>query len=130
VCGGQTYSDKQHVFATLDRIHAKRPIELVIENGDAGVATFGWEWAIQRNVPVQTFHMGRHPEHPSAAEQDYEAVISSTKPNGCVAFPGGTMTNRLIQAVMQADLVIMQIKPLNTSLENEPRTPAGSTISG
>jgi hypothetical protein len=113
VFGGRQYTDKAHVFATLDRIHAKKTINLVIENGDSGVAGFAWEWAVQRHVQTCTINANQERNAADLAEQQCSEMVLEGRPTGCVVFPGGKKTASMAKVAIERNLVIMEVKPTN-----------------
>jgi hypothetical protein len=87
VCGGRNYADRDHVFAVLDDIHAKRIIALIIEGDATGADRLAREWAQERGVPYRTekpnwIQLGRR------AGPDRNAMMLALDPDGVVAFQG------------------------------------------
>lgn len=64
VCGSPDFHDHKFVFATLDRIHAHRPIDTVIRGDRDGVDFWAGEWARAREIFTvrQDVHQEAHPE--------------------------------------------------------------------
>ena len=72
VCGGRDYTDRDAVFAALDKAHAKRPFCLVV-HGASGAGLLSGVWAYERGVMAG------------------EAICGdpmATEPDGVIAFPG------------------------------------------
>lgn len=55
VCGGREYSDLDRLESTLDAVHRKHSIEVVIHGAAAGADTLAGLWAISRGVPIRVF---------------------------------------------------------------------------
>lgn len=51
VCGGKNYDDLTTVFATLDAVHAGRPISMRIEGGAEGADYPAARWSAVREIP-------------------------------------------------------------------------------
>lgn len=56
VCGGRGYSDRDRLERTLDAVHRKHSIEVVIHGGAAGADTLCSEWASSRGVPSRVIY--------------------------------------------------------------------------
>jgi hypothetical protein len=107
VCGGRNYADREHVFAVLDDIHAKRTIALIIEGDAAGADRLAREWAQERGVPFQTekpdwIQLGRR-GGPARNER-----MLSLDPDGVVAFPGGRGTADMIRQAEELGYPVMR----------------------
>lgn len=51
VCGGRDYQDKDKVFRTLDRVNAKRRIDVLVQGEcPTGADLFAKQWAKERGV--------------------------------------------------------------------------------
>jgi hypothetical protein len=109
VCGGRDFTDRAHVWATLDRVNAKRPVGLVIHGAARGADTLGAEWAVERNVEVWAF--------PARWEQDgrraagpkrNQRMLDVGQPQGVVAFAGGSGTADMIRRAEAAGLPVMR----------------------
>jgi hypothetical protein len=108
VCGGRTYSDRDHVFAVLDDIHAKRTIALIIEGDAPGVDRLAREWAQSRRVAFQTekpdwIQLGR------SAGPRRNKMMLSLNPDGVVAFPGGRGTADMIRQAEELGYPVMRV---------------------
>lgn len=95
-CGGRDYSDRDFVFLSLDRVHAKRGISCLIHGGARGADTLAGEWARDRGVLAQVFpitpeewrRLGR-----IAGPMRNDRMLREGKPDGVVVFPGGSGTD-------------------------------------
>ena len=54
-CGGRDYSDAARVNATLDAIHAKTPVTLLINGGARGADYLAHMWATTRAIDTRIF---------------------------------------------------------------------------
>ena len=101
VTGGRNYADHRHVWDALDRLHAKSAIRLIVHGAASGADTLAAEWAAARGVEAQAFpvtrgdwdRLGR-----GAGPERNRRMLAWSKPDGLVAFPGGTGTRDCIAA--------------------------------
>lgn len=137
VCGGRHFSDGAFLFDTLDELHAKTPIALVVEGGQrtyprrggrvagpvGGADFFAHEWAMARHVDVKTvFASWRDLSHPDARlKRDgrgklYDAnagprrnlKMLEFRPDAVVAFEGGHGTGDMITKARAAGVRVIE----------------------
>jgi predicted Rossmann-fold nucleotide-binding protein len=96
VCGGRDYKNVSAVRHALTALHAKNPITLIIEGGAPGADRLAREWAEANNVPVQTFEADWKRFGRRAGPLRNKRMLDEGKPDGVVAFPGGTGTANMI----------------------------------
>ena len=94
VAGGRAYRDAPQMARALDRLHAAKPITLLIHGAAPGADSLAGQWAQQRGVPVKTYPPSRKLDGPG---RDWKfrrntRMLLSSKPNLVVAFPGGPGT--------------------------------------
>lgn len=94
VCGGRTYSDKEHLFKVLDALHAESPITTIVTGLGRGADTLGREWASARSIAFVGYPAKC--EHGKAAGiiRNNE-MLKESKPDLVVAFPGGRGTEHM-----------------------------------
>lgn len=120
VCGGRDYRDRDHVFRTLDALHARHVISLVIHGAcgwDAddertftrpirGADGLADAWAQSRGVRVE-----RVPAHwttlGGVAGPRRNGVMVTMKPNMVVVFPGDRGTRNARSQAERAGLTIV-----------------------
>lgn len=107
VCGGRDYTDYEKVYETLDELHAKKPISLVIEGGANGADSLGRAWAITRNVPRLTMKADWKAHGPAAGPIRNGEMLKHS-PDMVVAFPGGKGTADMIWQARRADVRILR----------------------
>lgn len=115
VCGGRDYSDRAHVFATLDRLHAEVPIALVIEGGAHGADALAKAWAYDRRVYCHTFPADwtAHGKRAGAIRNAQMLRSLLAKPEhgytiAVVAFPGGRGTADMVRRARAAGVEVLQ----------------------
>lgn len=107
VCGGRNYSDANRVFVELDRIHAERPIDLVIHGGASGADLLGWSWAIAKNIPAREYPAD-WVKHPKVGGFIRNQQMADAKPDVCIAFPGGNGTADMVARARKAGIELIE----------------------
>lgn len=108
VCGGRDYHDKDRLFAVLDELHAKTPIEVVVHGNAAGVDRLSGVWAHLRNVrcwPVaaEWSRFGK-----SAGPRRNQKMLG-LRPAMVVTFPGGAGTADMVKRARKAGVRVMAV---------------------
>jgi len=133
VCGGRTVKDREAVFRNLDRIHAERPITLVIEGGQrswkygkivGGVDWFAHEWAVTRGIPVITeaakwddmtppvqvgFRNDGTRYNRLAGPRRNAVMADEHKPDIVIAFPGASGTANMIFEAKLRGIEVLEV---------------------
>ena len=121
VCGGRKYADRNHVYQTLDRIHATRVISELIQGDATGADRLAKEWAIDRGVDridcpapwdeldlpgalIKTNSRGK--KYVSNAGPIRNRRMLELKPDGVVAFPGTAGTDDMCKAAQEAGVPV------------------------
>jgi hypothetical protein len=112
VFGGRDYSDEAKVFAVLDKVHAKRPVTMLIEGGADGADWLGGQWAKSREVPRLIVYARWKTEGRSAGPKRNARMIEH-KPDGAVQFPGGVGTADMRRRCDEAGIRVLEIDPTN-----------------
>lgn len=108
VCGGRAYADRNHVYATLDAIHAKTPITHLIHGGARGADSHGREWAFERNVPMTAFMAEWKHKGKAAGPIRNRRMLETGKPDLVVAFPGGRGTADMCRQARVAGVEVIE----------------------
>lgn len=108
VCGGRDYRDRNAVFNALDRLHAKRGIELVIHGGARGADCLAQQWADERGIPCRTYQAMWNLHGRSAGPRRNQQMIDDGTPDGVVAFPGGVGTRDMVERARRAGLTVWE----------------------
>lgn len=95
VCGSRGYKNQQRAFAVLDDLHAREPIELIIEGGAEGADRIGRYWALAQGIPCMTIHAPWDTLGPAAGPVRNEWMIRYGQPDRVLAFPGGRGTDSM-----------------------------------
>lgn len=100
VCGGRDYADDFKVMETLDRVLAKYGDDLVIITGAAtGADTLAEQWAKMREVEYMGFPAKWELLDKAAGRERNARMRDKSKPDACIAFPGGRGTNMMCELI-------------------------------
>ena len=119
VCGGRDYDNRDHVFTTLDRVHAKRPVSVLIHGKARGADTLAAEWADERGLEVWAFPADWKRDGNAAGPLRNQRMLDLAQPHGVVAFPGGVGTADMVRRAEAAGAVVMRVKPVPTISDAE-----------
>ena len=108
VCGGRDYADAETVFSALDALHAKTPIECLIEGGAKGADALARAWAQQRGVRVQTFPADWKRHGRSAGPKRNQQMIE-VRPDMVMAFPGGRGTADMVRRARAVGVAVVEM---------------------
>lgn len=111
VCGGRNYSNTQHVYATLDMLHAQHRISVIIEGGATGADTRANKWANERGLACESYHADWINNGMAAGPIRNQRMIDEGKPDLCVAFPGGRGTADMVSRAKRAGVRVIEVEP-------------------
>lgn len=131
VYGGRKFNDRSAVFNSLDALHKKRPIGLIVHGACSNrrdkvtgkliwsADMLGQEWAIFREIPYcgwpakwKTGRLGRGEGH--ARNQ---LMLDKTRPSLGVEFPGNEGTQDMRARLKKAGLCIAEFVFMDIDLE-------------
>jgi hypothetical protein len=102
VCGGRDYGGSVEVFAALDRLHALRPIALVIHGDATGADEWAAWWADSRGVEERPYPAEWHLHGRGAGPRRNQHMLADGRPDVVVAFPGGRGTADMVARAQAA----------------------------
>ncbi|MBQ8103825.1 MAG: DUF2493 domain-containing protein [Afipia sp.] len=111
VCGGRHFEDAEMVHHELTALHWRKPISVVVHGSIAGVGIIAEAWArrhgiaVVRDPPNWEFY-GRKAE---GLRSDF--MLTDSRPDFVVAFPGGRHTADLVQRAINVGLAVLAIPP-------------------
>ena len=123
VCGGRDYLDGPHIHATLDRVHAKHGITLLIEGGASGADVRARAWAIARKIPFVTEAVTDDDWElygPAAGPMRNKRMIVAHRPEAVVAFPGGKGTRDMCAQAKAARIPVWNVPPSPNPVQRAP----------
>ena len=114
VTGGRDYDDREHVFATLDEVHARRPITLIRHgactrkgsNELSGADGLAEEWAKARKVSTLHYPADWRRLGPAAGPIRNQKMVAAGA-DLAVAFRGRTGTADCVRRCAHADIPVI-----------------------
>jgi len=120
VCGGRDYADRRLLFATLDSIHERTPISLIISgacsdpdhDGDMrGADWIGIQWAVSRQVDFAGCPARwRVDGYPQAGPKRNQRMLDDHSPDIVVAASGGSGTSDMVRRARKAGVEVVEVK--------------------
>ena len=109
VTGGQHYDETAHIRATLDRIHAKRPITVLIHGNAGMVDREAASWAEAHEIEGRGYPANHAKSGRKAIGIRDAAMFTDGQPDGVAAFHGASVA--ILGLAQAAGVKIMWIKP-------------------
>lgn len=111
VCGGRNFHDRRAVDDALDRLHQKRGIDFLIVGGTSGADYLAWQWAEGLGVPCGVYNAAWKEHGRRAGPLRNQRMLDDGKPDGVVAFPGGSGTADMITRARRVGLTVWEPLP-------------------
>lgn len=121
VCGGRDFSDAAMLRAQLDRLHAARPIAVLIEGDARGADKLAGEWAEAHGVTVRRFPADWQRYGRSAGPRRNQQMLDEGRPDLVVAFPGGKGTAGMVKLARAAGCEVIEAGRTGEGLSEEAR---------
>jgi hypothetical protein len=109
VCGGRGYTDKDRVFAVLDKLHDEAGISCVIQGGAKGADYFAAWWADKRRVQGETYEADWENQGSFAGPARNKRMLEEGKPDLVIAFPGGKGTADMKKKARRAGVEVIEV---------------------
>lgn len=111
VCGGRAFDDHRCVFRTLDVLHAKRRIALIVHGDATGADRWADRWAHTGGNDIGRMAFPADWErHGRAAGPIRNAeMLRAAKPDVVVAFPGGKGTADMVRRAKAAGVDVIEV---------------------
>lgn len=109
VCGGRQYYDKNVVYGELDKLHALAEIHCIVQGGATGADQLGKIWAKKNGVHPVTYEPLWEVNDRKAGNMRNEFMLSDSKPDIVLAFPGGTGTKDMITRAEKAGYEVRRV---------------------
>lgn len=108
VCGGRDYVNRQAVYDALDLLNTEVGVSAIISGMARGADTYGAQWAEDRGVALMKFpaDWGKHGK--GAGPIRNQQMLNEGKPDGVVAFPGGSGTADMMYRAKMAGLEVWE----------------------
>jgi hypothetical protein len=118
VFGGRDFSNRDYLFRTLDFLHARKPVDVLIEGEAPGADRFAGEWADERGV-----HCARVKAlwglYGRAAGPKRNEAMKALKPDLAIAFPGGTGTAHMAGLLRASGVQVLHCDPAKNPMPEE-----------
>ena len=136
VCGSRDYTDRKHLWDTLDQLHAITPIGLVIEGGARGADRLARAWAIARGIEFKAYPADWKRYKKRAGPIRNQQMLDEAHPDAVVAFPlalplpeKGSGTADMVNRATDAGVHVRVIEPRTRPLDGEnPPTHSGRGV--
>lgn len=110
VCGGRYFKHQAIVDDTLDKLHRQVGIECIIEGGDDGADLCAWKWALGRRVYEERYEADWKGHGKAAGPRRNARMLSESKPDLVVAFPGGNGTADMLRRARKAKVPVVVVQ--------------------
>lgn len=111
VCGGRDYWDHVRVSAVLDKLHAAKGIDLLIEGGANGADHCAASWADDRGVARDQYAADWENHGSFAGPMRNTRMLNEGRPDLVIAFPGGRGTADMVKKARKAGVEVVEIAP-------------------
>lgn len=121
VCGGRNFSDRDFLFATLDKIDSELPrpgITCIISGCAQGADTFALEWSRKWDL-VCGFFPADWRRHGRAAGPIRNQEMLDAGPDLVIAFPGGRGTDDMVRRAKAVGVRVIEIATALKTAERE-----------
>ena len=108
-CGGRYYVNRDRLFATLDAIHARTPVTLLIHGAARGADSLAKDWAVSRLIPHEAHHADWS-KHGFDAGPLRNAKMLTRAPALVVAFPGGKGTAHMVRIARGVGVEVLEVQ--------------------
>jgi|GEM_PF-3191607 len=110
VCGGESFLDKERVFAALDKVYYRRHVWVLTRTSKAGAERLAGEWAFRKGVQQYVFeHDSRRNASTRSNWRDW--ILAEQRPNLVVRFPGGDDTARIAKHAKDVGVSVWEPYP-------------------
>lgn len=106
VCGGRNYTNREAIFGALHALAEQHGWLTVIEGGAAGADWLAGEWARLCYHGLVTIEADWKKHGNAAGPIRNEQMLTSTKPDMVLAFPGGRGTADMIARARKAGVEV------------------------
>lgn len=125
VTGGRDYRDKGVLYAVLDRLHAERGFSVLV-HGDAGryklyarrplaiegADALAGRWADERGIDQIKFPANWNGLGDAAGMKRNKQMLEFTRPDLCIAFPGGRGTANMMRLAREAGVELVDVEDM------------------
>jgi hypothetical protein len=109
VCGGRNFTDRIRVWQTLDALHVRDRIAVLIHSNATGADTLAKRWAEARRVWHLPFAADWQTHGDLAGPIRNRRMLEEGKPDLVLAFPGGRGTRNMVMQARRAGVPVEEI---------------------
>ena len=109
VCGGRDYTNAEHVYREMDRLHKRLMIDVVIEGDAQGVDRMAGYWARKNKIDNRKFRADWKRLGRAAGPLRNRQMLEIGQPHCVIAFPGGPGTANMIKQARDAGVEVIEI---------------------
>jgi YspA, cpYpsA-related SLOG family len=112
VCGGRAYTDRDELYAELDRLHAEYVFTTLFAGGAGGADALSLEWAQARGIATQAFRAewGTFGRTGRAGPLRNARILAESRPDIVIAFPGGRDTANMVKQAKAAGVWVLTVE--------------------
>lgn len=109
-------AEEAQLILTLDEIHGKRGISVIIHGAASGADSLAKAWAKRNGIPDEPYKANWYPDgfgklDRSAGPRRNQTMITRGKPDFVVAFPGGDGTADCVRRARSAEIEVIEVPP-------------------
>lgn len=113
VCGGRDYSNHAALERALLHLHGRRPITLLIHGDAPGADRLAARIADLHGIPTMAFPADWSGLGKAAGPIRNQQMLDEGRPDGVMAFPGGSGTADMVRRAIAAGLKVWKPYGLN-----------------
>lgn len=117
VCGGRNYKNVAAIEHALTVLHQRIGIACIIHGGASGADDIAAGWALSNGIQVYEFEAKWNSQGRRAGPIRNALMLEEGKPDGVVAFPGGSGTKDMVKQARAAGVTVW--KPIKWSEDDE-----------
>ncbi len=121
VCGGRAFADRALLDATLDRLFALRPFEVLIEGDANGADRLAGAWAEARGIAHLVFKADWEELGSKAGPIRNQQMLDEGKPDLVVAFPGRSGTAHMKRIARAAGVAVIEVPAQEAASKARPK---------
>ncbi len=112
VTGGRDFRDTKRLFAVLDRLHAERKFTFLVHGDAAGADQMAHRWCKRAGVQPVAMEALWDAEGKSSGLRRNKRMLEFTKPELCIAFPGGRGTANMMRIAREAGVELIDVEDI------------------
>ncbi|MDH6234963.1 hypothetical protein M2281_005584 [Mesorhizobium soli] len=128
ICGGRHFDETATILDELNRLHAHRPITVLIHGGLPLIGTPAEAWARQNDV-----HVIRYPANWTLLGKQADTrrnlfMLEDSRPDMLLAFPGGRHTTDMLLRARSINVPVIVAKATSRDAETSDSSMASDCV--